>query len=122
MTQMWLSIPTMMQDNGPGALSESRAFFTSGVLRECQEVVIICCFGTRERYTMENSVLSKWHTVLTPPCASSPSSGHVSPSRALFCVVAKTGMFKIWPAFLNQHSQSAYERERELVRGVLHLG
>ena len=31
-TQMWLSIPTMMQDSGPVASRESRAFWTSGVL------------------------------------------------------------------------------------------
>jgi hypothetical protein len=48
-------------------------------------------------YTMENSVLSTWHSVLTPPGASNPSSGQVSPRRALFWVVAKTGMFKTWP-------------------------
>jgi hypothetical protein len=48
-------------------------------------------------YIMENSVLSTWHLVWTPPGASSSSSGHVSPSRALFCVVAKTGIFKTWP-------------------------
>jgi hypothetical protein len=48
-------------------------------------------------HIMEKSVLSKWHTVLMPPGLSKPSSGHVSPSRALFCVVAKTGMFRIWP-------------------------
>lgn len=30
-----------------------------------------------------------------PPGASSPSSGHVSPRRALFCVVAKTGMLRM---------------------------
>lgn len=29
---MWLSIPTRMQERGPGALRESRACLTSGVL------------------------------------------------------------------------------------------
>ena len=48
-------------------------------------------------YIMEKSVLSRWQTVFTPPDASSPSSGQVSPRRALFWVVAKTGMFKTWP-------------------------
>lgn len=45
--------------------------------------------------------MSKWQTVLIPPGASSFNSGHVSPSLALFCVVAKTGMFKIWLALSN---------------------
>lgn len=31
-TQMWLSMPTMMHESGPVAFSLSRAFFTSGVL------------------------------------------------------------------------------------------
>jgi len=47
---------------------------------------------------MEKSVLSSWTTVRMPPGWSSFSSGHVSPRRALFWVVAKTGMLRIWPA------------------------
>lgn len=47
---------------------------------------------------MEKSVLSAWTLVLMPSGLSKLSSGHVSPSRAAFCVVAKTGMFKMLPA------------------------
>lgn len=53
-------------------------------------------------YSMEKSVLSECATVLTPPGASNPSSGHVGPKRALFCVVANTGMLRIWPGGLRQ--------------------
>lgn len=56
-------------------------------------------------YIMENSVLSKWHTVGMPPGASRRSSGHVSPSRALFCVVANTGMSRIWPVYPYEHTR-----------------
>lgn len=94
-TQMWLSMPTMMQANGPVALRLSSAFLTSGVLDYVRTSLPLLSPFSRETYTMENLVLSKWHMVLTPPGASRPSSGHVSPNRALFCVVAKTGMFKI---------------------------
>lgn len=82
-TQMWLSMPTMMHDSGPVTLRLSSAFFTSGVLRNVSDDLIQLgeCLGV---YIMENSVLSRWHFVLTPSGASSPSSGQVSPRRALF--------------------------------------
>lgn len=46
---------------------------------------------------MENSDLSAWISVWMPPGVSRLSSAHVSPRRALFWVVANTGMFRIWP-------------------------
>jgi hypothetical protein len=65
------------------------------------------CGCEQDRYmvcthNIENSVLSACITVLIPPGASKPSSEHVSPSRALFWVVAKTGMLRIWPNVLYQ--------------------
>jgi hypothetical protein len=50
---------------------------------------------------MEKSDLSTWQAVLIPSGASRPSSGHVSPRRAAFCVVAKTGMLRMRPWFVS---------------------
>lgn len=47
---------------------------------------------------MEKADLSTCACVLTPSALSRPSSGHVSPSFARSCVVAKTGMSRIWLA------------------------
>jgi hypothetical protein len=46
---------------------------------------------------MEKMVLSACTTVCTPPGESKANSEQVSPRRALFWVVAKTGMLRIWP-------------------------
>lgn len=86
-------MPTMTQEGfGPRAAMLLR---TSGVLESLGENVYSPVWAKGHTNSIENSVLSAWMTVLTPPGASRPSSGHVSPKRALFWVVAKTGMLRI---------------------------
>jgi hypothetical protein len=81
-------------------LRDSMALRISGVLGASHQhcFFVLQLDHIREKtHSIENKVLSTWATVATPSGASNCSSEHVSPKRALFCVVAKTGMLRTWP-------------------------